>query len=155
MGILEKVTSSYKEFQEKESVKIFFSDYRVFRGLECPRVVVVLDRNLRGLEQYLPECLNRCATYLHAILLHETTHMLKQAQHEGTTLQEIITTWKKQYNNKILINSWRVDICCSIPNNASDEFYKKRNLEVIEIYSTSKKYKKLEENFRKLQNVEN
>lgn len=52
MGILEKVASSYKEFQEKESVKIFISDHRVFRGLECPRVVVVLDRNLRGLEQY-------------------------------------------------------------------------------------------------------
>lgn len=81
--------------------------------------------------------------------------MLKQAQHEGTTLQETITTWKKQYNNKISINSWRVDICRSIPNNASDEFYKKRNLEIIEIYSTSKKYKKLKENFRKLQNVEN
>ena len=78
MGILEKMTNSYEEFQKVDSKKIFIADFRAFRGLEYPRVVVVLDRNLNGLEQYLPECLNRCTTHLHVILLNENSEMLKE-----------------------------------------------------------------------------
>ena len=73
MGILEKVTNRYAEFQKIDSKKIYIADFRAFRGLEYPRMVVVLDQNLVGLEQYLPECLNRCTTYLHVILLNENS----------------------------------------------------------------------------------
>ena len=75
MSILKKVTIRYEEFQKINSKKIFITNFRAFKGLEYPRVVVVLDRSVSGLEQYLPECLNRCTTYLHAILLNENSEM--------------------------------------------------------------------------------
>ena len=75
MRILKKVTIRYEEFQKINSKKIFITNFRAFKGLEYPRVVVVLDRSVSGLEQYLPECLNRCTTYLHAILLNENSEM--------------------------------------------------------------------------------
>ena len=86
MGLLEKVTNRYEDFKNVNSKKIFIASFRAFRGLEYPRVVLVLDRNVSGLEQYLPEYLNRCTTYLHVILLKKDTHMLKQTLQEGTTL---------------------------------------------------------------------
>ena len=48
MGILEKMTDRYEEFQKIDGKKIFIADFRAFRGLEYPRVVVVFDRNLSG-----------------------------------------------------------------------------------------------------------
>ena len=37
-------------FQKIDSKKIYIADFRAFRGLEYPRMVVVLDQNLVGLE---------------------------------------------------------------------------------------------------------
>ena len=50
MAILKKVTSKYVEFKKKIGRKIFLGGFRAFRGLEYPRVLVVLDGNIRGLE---------------------------------------------------------------------------------------------------------
>ena len=151
MGILEKVTSRYEEFQKIDSKKIFIADFRAFRGLEYPRVVVVLDRNLSGLEQYLPECLNRCTTYLHAILLNENSEMLEKTQY----LKSIITIWRKPQFGKMLINSWKVTISASNINKDSEKFYEERHKRVIQIHSNSRIYTELEESFEKLQNFEN
>ena len=155
MGVLEKVTNRYEEFKNVNSKKIFIASFRAFRGLEYPRVVVVLDRNVSGLEQYLPECLNRCTTYLHVILLKKDTCMLEQTLQEGTALQNIIAAWKMQYKNKKLINYWRVHIFGSHTDKARTKFYEKRDLGVIKINSTSRKYKELEANFGKLQCLKN
>ena len=151
MGILEKMTNSYEEFQKVDSKKIFIADFRALRGLEYPRVVVVLDRNLDGLEQYLPECLNRCTTHLHVILLNENSEMLKETKH----LKDIITAWRKAQISKMLINSRRVHIIASNTNNNSEKFYIKRSWEFINIYPTSRKYIELDEKFRKLHVFEN
>ena len=155
MGILEKVTNRYEEFKKEHSRKIFIGGFRAFRGLEYPRVVVVLDQNVSGLEQYLPECLNRCTTYLHVILLRKNTYMLQQTQHKPTTLQDVITTWKKQSKSRKLINSWIVHIFGSHNNEVSEKFYEKRDPGVIKIYSISEKYKELKENYGKLQFFQN
>ena len=155
MGILEKVTNRYEEFKKEHSRKIFIGGFRAFRGLEYPLVVVVLDQNVSGLEQYLPECLNRCTTYLHVILLRENTYMLQQTQHKPTTLQDVITTWKKQSKSRKLINSWIVQIFGSHNNEVSEKFYEKRDPGVIKIYSTSEKYRELKENYGKLQFFQN
>ena len=100
MGILEKVTNRYLEFKKKNGKKIFIGGFRAFRGLEYPRVVVVLDDNITGLEQYLPECLSRCTTCFHAIVLRGNTHILRQPQNKRITLQNVITSWKKQSKSK-------------------------------------------------------
>ena len=155
MGILEKVTNKYVEFKKENGRKIFIGNFRAFRGLEYPRVVVVLDDNVRGLEQYLPECLNRCTTDLHAILLRENTHILRQAQNKGITLQNIITTWKKQSKSERLVNSWIVHIFGSSKNKVSEKFYEKRDPGIIKIYSTSGKYRELKAHYKKLQFFQN
>ena len=155
MGILENVTDKYEIFKKGDSKKIFVASFRAFRGLEYPRVVIVVDQNLIGLEQYLPECLNRCTTYLHAVLLKEDIHMLKQTQHESRTMQNIITAWTKRYMSKSLINYWIVHIFGSHTNEVSNKFYEKRDTGVIKIYSTSKKYKELKANYGKLQFLQN
>ena len=166
MGILEKVTNKYLEFKKESGRKIFIGNFRAFRGLEYPRVVVVLDDNIRGLEQYLPECLNRCTTHLHAILLRENTHILREAQNKPITLQNVITTWKKQSKSErliyswivhsiSLINSWIVHIFGSDKNEVSANFYEKRDPGIIKIYSTSEKYRELKANYEKLQFFQN
>ena len=155
MGILENVTSKYEVFKKVDNKKIFIASFRAFRGLEYPRVLVVVDQNLIGLEQYLPECLNRCTTYLHAVLLKEDTNMLKQTEHESKTMQNIITAWKKQYMSKSLINYWIVHIFGSHTSEVSKKFYEKRYPGVIKIHSTSKKYEKLKANYGKLQFLQN
>ena len=155
MGILEKVTNRYEEFKKGNSKKIFISSFRAFRGLEYPRLVVVLDRNLCGLEHYLPECLNRCTTYLHGIFINEDINMLKQTRH----LQKIITAWKKQYNNNTPINYYKVHIFGSCSSKTIEKFYEirrmKNELGVIKINSASRKYKELEANFGKFEVPQN
>ena len=96
MGISEKVTNRYENFKKYSTKKILIAGYRAFRGLEYPRVVVFLDQNVTGLEQYIPECLSSCTTYLHAILLKEDSHMLHRTKQKDTTLKSVITSWKKQ-----------------------------------------------------------
>ena len=149
MGVIEKVTNKYIEFKKENGRRIFIRGFRAFRGLEYPRVVVVLDGNVIGLEQYLPECLNRCATFLHTILLRQNTHVLKQAQNKHITLQNVITAWKKQSKSERLINSWIVQIFGSDKNEVTEKFYEKRDPGIIKIYSTSRKYRELKTNYEK------
>ena len=146
MGILDKVTNRYEEFRKIDNKKIFIADFRAFRGLEYPRVVVVLDRNLSGLEQYLPECLNRCTTYLHVLLLNENLEML-----ENPHLKDIITSWSIPQFSTMLLNSWRVYISVSNANKDSGKFHVKlHHSGFIKVDSTSTKYKQLEKKFGKL-----
>ena len=140
MGILDKVTNRYEEFQKISGKKIFIADFRAFRGLEYPRVVVVLDRNLCGLEHYLPECLNRCTTYLHALLLNEKGELLK-----NPLLKDVITSWSIPQFGGILLNSWTVYIYASNANQVSEKFCEKIDRgQCVLVHSTSRKYKELE-----------
>lgn len=155
IGILEKVTNKYVEFKKEICRKIFIGGFRTFRGLEYPRVLVVVDGNMRALEQYLPECLNRCTTFLYIIVLNENTQMLKKAHNEQITLQNVITAWKKQSKSDRLISSWRVHIFGSDRNEVSQRFYEKRDPGMVKIYSTSRKYIELKTNFEKCQFFQN
>ena len=95
MGILEKVTNKYAELKKKKKKigrKIFIGGFRAFRGIEYPLVLVVLDGNIRGLEQHLPGFLNRCTFFLHIIVLRKNTEMLKKTHNEQIALQNLITT---------------------------------------------------------------
>ena len=145
MDIFEKVTTKYEEFQKDNSKKIFLSGFRAFRGLEYPRVVVVLDKNVVGLEQYLPECLSRCTAYLHAIVIQDDTHFLKHKQHNTATLHKIISTWKDECNGETLMQRWMVR--ASHENEVSSKFYERLDSGIIMIYSNSNRYKKLTTKF--------
>ena len=147
MDIFEKVTTKYEEFQKDNSKKIFLSGFRGFRGLEYPRIVVALDKNVVGLEQYLPECLSRCTTYLHVIVMQDDTRFLKQKQHDNATLHKIISTWKDKYDVKTLIQPWMVRVIASHENEVSSKFYERLDSGTIMIYSNSNRYKKLTTKF--------
>ena len=151
MGILDKVTNRYEEFKKIVSKKIFITNFRAFRGLEYPRMVVVLDQNLRGLEHYLPECLSRCTTYLHTLLLNENDKML-----ENPHLKDIITSWNIPQPSDFLIKSWTMCIPASDASKDSNRFYEKLHRDgIIRVHSTSRKYKELEEKLQEFLKTEN
>ena len=69
LNIWKKVTTDYKEFNEKEGKKILICNYRSFRGNENPSVIVVLDPSLDHLKFCIPECLSRATIFLEIIVL--------------------------------------------------------------------------------------
>ena len=159
MGISEKVTNKYEEFKKHSSKKIFIASFRAFRGLEYPRVIVVLDRDAIGLEHYLPECLNRCTTHLHAIVIKDDTSLLKHknriVKRKNRILRNIISSWKTQSTTERLIKHWVVHIFGFHTNKVSERFYEISDSVVFKIHSTSMKYTDLKVRYsKKLQSVQ-
>ena len=109
MGISDKVTNNYEEFINDKGKKIFICDYRTFRGLEYPRVIVVLDPSLYHLLHFLPECLNRCTTFLHIIILKMFTAAERRRPKQA--FQDMVKRWKKPLNNQQLVKQWKIRFC--------------------------------------------
>ena len=106
MGISERVTSKYDEFKGDPKKEIFICNFRTFRGLEHPRVTVVLDSSLWFLHHYLPECFNRCTRFLHIIVIN-----LVQSQKQEITFQRVVKTWKKSFHGQqSLVMPWKIKI---------------------------------------------
>ena len=108
MGISSKVTNKYEEFKNDKCKKIFICDYRVFRGLEYPRVIVILDPSLYHLLHFLPECLNRCTTFLHIIILKMLTATERRAPKQP--FQDIVRRWKQPLNGQQLVKQWKIGL---------------------------------------------
>ena len=106
MGILESVTSKYDEFKGGPEKRIFICNYRTFRGLEHPRVIVALDSSLRFSQYYLPECFSRCTAFLHIIVLN-----IAQSQKQNVTFQRVVETCKKSFDGQqSLVMPWKIEI---------------------------------------------
>ena len=92
MQLSDKITNRYEEFKDITSEKkIFICNYRKFRGLEYPRVIAILDPAFHHLLHFLPECFNRCTTFLHIIIIK----MLDTAGSDKL-FKEMVEGWKKQ-----------------------------------------------------------
>ena len=106
MGLSSKVTNNYMEFKNDKAKKIFICDYRTFRGCEYPRVIVILDPSLYHLLHFLPECLNRCTTFLHIIILKMFTAAERRTPKKP--FQTIVQKWKELLNNQPLVKQWEI-----------------------------------------------
>ena len=104
MGLSSKVTNNYMEFKNDKAKKIFICDYRTFRGLEYPRVIVILDPSLYHLLHFIPECFNRCTTFLHIIILKMFTATERETP-KGP-FQNIVESWKQPLNDSPLVKQW-------------------------------------------------
>ena len=93
-NIKEKVTNKYEEFKSKEK-SILVCSYPAFRGLEHPKITVVIDRDINYVQHYLVEALARCTTDLYIVILQNSS-----------TLKQVTAEWK----NKQAIRQWEVKI---------------------------------------------
>ena len=103
IGISEKVTNRYKEFSRKKGKKILICSYHAFRGLEHPRVTVVLDHSLYALAHFLPDCLARCTNSLHIVALKEHLRV-------DRTLFQMVWLWKNPIRGQPLVKQWNIEI---------------------------------------------
>ena len=149
MGISGKVTNNYKEFKINKCKKIFICDYRMFRGLEYPRVIVILDPSLYHLLHFLPECLNRCTTFLHIITLKMLTATERQAPKEP--FQDIVRRWKQPLNGQQLVKQWKIGLFHNERDHTEvSELWVSESLEQIMIIIKPDVYTDLEKQIQKM-----
>ena len=150
--LTDKVTYSYEDFKNEGHRKyIFVGNFRTFRGLERPRITIIVDHDIYSLRHYLVECIARCTTYLHIVLLGVTK-----------TLNIITQKWKERINGNPLIKSWEImlskdgkqpnkvwnvvlSILSKVRKQSMDAGTEKN--EGILIDTSSEEYKKLEQTF--------
>ena len=89
-----KITTNYKEFQ-LSGKSVLVCSYLSFRGLECPRITVLIDRDIYFIQHFLVEALARCTSELKIIVLKNSS-----------TLTKVIREWKA----KKLVIQWKTDI---------------------------------------------
>ena len=92
--IKDKVTNKYEEFKSKKK-SILVCSYLSFRGLEHPKTMVVIDRDINYVQHYLVEALARCTTDLYVVVLQNSS-----------TLEQVTSEWK----NKQAIRQWEIKI---------------------------------------------
>ena len=92
--IEEKITNNYKAFKSREK-SILICSYPTFRGLEHPKITVVIDGDINYVKHYLVETLARCTTDLCIVVLQNSS-----------TLKKITRKWK----NKQVIEQWNIKI---------------------------------------------
>ena len=108
LGISEKTTSEYNEFKNDKEKAIFLCNYRAFRGLEYPRVIVVVDYSLNFLNHSLPECLSRCTADLHIIVVKRNYLAVTRR------FDRALCMWKKPVKGRQpLVKQWKIEICDS------------------------------------------
>ena len=83
--IQEKITNSYEVFKSQEK-SILVCSYPTFRGLEHPKITVVIDRDIYYVQHYLVETVARCTTDLCIVVLENSS-----------TLKRIIAEWKSKH----------------------------------------------------------
>ena len=92
--IQSKVTKNYKEFKSGKNTTLVCS-YPNFRGLEHPKITVVLDFEIYYVQHLLVEMLSRCTSDLCIIVLQNSP-----------TLADVTREWK----TKQLIEQWGIEI---------------------------------------------
>ena len=70
--IQEKITNNYEAFKSREK-SILVCSYSTFRGLEHPKITVVIDRDIYYMQHYLVETIARCTTDLCVVVLQNSS----------------------------------------------------------------------------------
>ena len=141
--VTDKITNSYKDFKNDSLEKyIFVGNFRTFRGLEHPRITIIIDRDIYSLQHFLVECIARCTTDLNIVLLGF-----------NKSLDNITLKWKEGISGEPLIDTRRIKL--NNKRNQSKDPGAKAN-EEITIDTFSQEYRKLQESFNRhsFQNIE-
>ena len=129
----EKLTNEYRALNPtKKSVLV--CSYCTFRGLEHPKITIVIDRDIYYIQHYLVEALARCTTDLWVVVLENSP-----------TLTDVTANWKakqaiKQWEIKILIDA-------SLEENVELESTSNENSDIITTKFKLEYYKKLKEKY--------
>ena len=134
--IQDKVTKKYEEFKSPEK-SILVCSHPTFRGLEHPKITVVIERDIYYVQHYLVEALARCTSDLCVVVLQNSS-----------TLTNITTEWK----TKVAIQQLEIKIFedTSQGEDFELEFTCSTNTEIINAKFRSEHYKKLQEKFSEL-----
>ena len=132
----DKITNNYNAFKSRER-SVLVCSYLTFRGLEHPKITVVLDRDIYYVQHYLVETLARCTTDLCVVVLKNSSN-----------LKRITAEWK----SKQVIEQWNVEIS---EDAAEEEKFKAelkstKNRNTINAKFNFEYYKKLEKQFDQL-----
>ena len=132
-SIHENVTNNYQEFASLKK-SILVCSYRTFRGLEHPKITVVIDRDIYFLQHYLVESLARCTSKLTVVVLQNSK-----------TLTKVTEEWKKNQ----LVNQWET-ICNKYTHKKDFIIEKQKDNKIINVTFKEEYYEKLEERFNGL-----
>ena len=134
--IQEKLTTKYEEFKvQKKSILV--CSYPTFRGLEHPKITVVIDCDIYYVQHYLVETLARCTSDLCIVILQN-----------NSTMTKVTTKWE----TKQAIQQWEIKISEDVSQgeDLELEFTRGTNTEIINAKFRSEYYKKLEKEFSEL-----
>ena len=132
----DKITNNYEAFKSREK-SILVCSYPAFRGLEHPKITVVLDRDIYYVQHYLVETLARCTTDLYVVVLKTCS-----------TLNKVTAEWKSEQ----AIEQWNVEISKDAVArvNFKTELKSTKNCNLINATFSTKYYEKLEKEFEEL-----
>ena len=132
----EKVKNKYEDFTSTKN-SILVCSYPTFRGLEHPKITVVIDRDIYYVQHYLVETLARCTSDLYIVVLQNSP-----------VLREVTAKWKSNH----AIRPFEIKI--SIENTQRESFQfkctRRENTEIINAKFRGEYYKPLEEKLAKL-----
>ena len=128
----DKITTNYKEFELSEK-SILVCSYPSFRGLEYPRITVLIDRDIYFIQHFLVEALARCTSELEIIVLQNSS-----------TLTKVIREWKA----KKLVIQWKTEIFKKEILRKDYKINIDAEHNIVKATFKSEYYKKLEEAFK-------
>ena len=131
-----KVTKNYKEFKSQKNA-ILVCSYPVFRGLEHPKITVIIDCDVYYVQHYLVETLARCTSDLCVVVLQNRK-----------TLTDVTAEWKI----KQVVQQWEVEFTVDPFQEEDSEFdlTTNKNPHIIKAKFSREYYKQLEEKFTEL-----
>ena len=125
-----KKTTNFKKFELNKRVLV--SSYPTFRGLEYPRITVLIDRDIYFQQHYLVEMLTRCTSKLSVVVLENNQDQKK-----------VIDKWKTEE----LVDQWETNISIKRNQTKDSEFKCDDKQRVINATIKSKYYEKLAKDF--------
>ena len=126
-----KETTNFKEFET--SKKVLVCSYPTFRGLEYPRITVLIDRDIYFQQHYLVEMLTRCTSQLFVVVLKNSP-----------ALTNVLEKWK----NEELVNQWKTKISTKKNQTKDIEFSWDDEQRIINGTIRPKYYDNLEKAFK-------
>ena len=135
-NITEKVTNKYEDFTSTEK-SILVCSYPTFRGLEHPKITVIIDRDIYYVHHYLVETLARCTSDLYVVVLQNSA-----------ILAEVIAKWKS--NKAIRAFEIKISKDISQRENFEFQFTRRANTDIIMAKFRGEYCKTLGEKFTKL-----
>ena len=121
-----KIITSYKEF-ESSGKSILVCSYPAFRGLEYPRITVLIDRDIYFLQHYLVETLARCTSELCIVIVQNSSTLTKVITE--WKIRKLVIPWKtKIFKKDTLRKDYKIDIDAehnTVNTTFKCEYYKK------------------------------